>query len=64
MASKMRKSDGFFLIEARDLSAILYALKLRDFIGIAKSMEARLHTARIHTTEDLCRAKKQVLHGV
>jgi DNA polymerase-4 len=27
-------------------------------------MEARLHAAGIHTTVELCRAKKQVLHGV
>lgn len=64
MASKMRKPDGLFLIEAKDLPEILYELKLRDFTGIAKSMEARLHAAGIHTTEELCGAKKQVLHGV
>ena len=64
MASKMRKPDGLFLIEAKDLPEILYELKLRDFTGIAKSMEARLHAAGIHTTENLCQAKKQVLHGV
>jgi DNA polymerase-4 len=64
MASKMRKPDGLFLIESRDLPEILYELKLRDFTGIARSMETRLHAAGIHTTENLCRAKKQVLHGV
>lgn len=43
MASKMRKPDGLFLIEGRDLPVILHELKLRDFTGI-------------HTTQDLCRA--------
>jgi DNA polymerase-4 len=64
MASKMRKPDGLFIIEGRDLPEVLHENKLRDFTGIAKSMEARLHAAGIHTTEELCRAKKQVLHGV
>jgi DNA polymerase-4 len=64
MASKMRKPDGFFIIEGADLPEILYENKLRDFTGIAKSMESRLHAAGIHTTAELCRAKKQVLHGV
>ena len=64
MASKMRKPDGLFIIEGRDLPEVLHENKLRDFTGIAKSMEARLHAAGIHTTEELCRAQKQVLHGV
>ena len=64
MASKMRKPDGLFVIKSRDLPEILFENKLRDFTGIAKSMEARLHAAGIHTTEELCRAEKQVLHGV
>ncbi len=64
MASKMRKPDGLFLIEGKQLPEVLFELKLRDFTGIARSMEARLHAAGIHTTEELCRTKKQVLHGV
>lgn len=64
MASKMRKPDGLFIIEGHDLPEILHENKLRDFTGIARSMEARLHAAGIHTTAELCRAKKQVLHGV
>ena len=64
MASKMRKPDGLFIIEGMDLPEVLHENKLRDFTGIAKSMEARLHAAGIHTTAELCRAKKQVLHGV
>ncbi len=64
MASKMRKPDGLFVIEGAELPEILHENKLRDFTGIARSMEARLHAAGIHTTAELCRAKKQTLHGV
>lgn len=45
MASKMRKPDGLFIIEDADLPQVLHELELRDFTGIARSMEARLHTA-------------------
>lgn len=64
MASKMRKPDGLFVIEHRDLPDILHPLKLRDFTGIARSMEMRLHAAGIHTVAELCAAPKPVLHGV
>ena len=64
MASKMGKPDGLFVIEGRQLPEVLYGLELRDFTGIAGSMEARLHAAGIHTVEALCAAPKQVLHGV
>lgn len=64
MASKMRKPDGLFVIQADDLPGILYENQLRDFTGIATSMEFRLHAAGIHTAEDLCQAEKSVLHGI
>ncbi len=64
MASKMRKPDGLFIIEPRDLPEILHPLALRDLTGIARSMEARLHAAGIHTVESLCAASKPVLHRV
>ena len=64
MASKMRKPDGLFVIEGKQIPEVLFENKLRDFTGIAKSMEARLHAAGIHTAAELCRAKKQTLHGV
>lgn len=64
MASKMGKPDGLFIIEQHQLPEILHGLELRDFTGIAKSMEARLHAAGIHTVEALCAAPKEVLHGV
>ena len=64
MASKMRKPDGLCLIEHGDLPEILHPLKLRDFTGIARSMETRLHASGIHTVGELCAAPKGVLHGV
>jgi len=64
MASKMRKPDGLFIIEAHVLPTVLHELKLRDLTGIARSMETRLHAAGIHTVERLCAASKPVLHGV
>ena len=63
MASKMGKPDGLFIMKGHQLPEILHGLELRDFTGIAKSMEARLHAAGIHTAEALCAAPKQVLHG-
>ena len=64
MASKMRKPDGLFVIEHGSLPGILHELKLRDFTGIAHSMETRLHAGGIHTVAELCAAAKPVLHGV
>lgn len=64
MASKMRKPDGLFIIENADLPQVLHELELRDFTGIARSMEARLHASGIHNVRDLCAANKERLHGV
>lgn len=64
LASKMRKPDGLFVIESADLPDVLHELDLRDFTGIARSMEARLHAYGIHTSRQLCAAPKEVLHAV
>lgn len=64
MASKMRKPNGLLIIEHHDLPQILHELKLRDFTGIARSMETRLHAKGIHTVAELCAAPKSLLHGV
>ncbi len=61
-ASKMRKPDGLFFIEHRDLPEVLYELGLRDFNGIARNMEVRMHAAGIHTVQKLCTAPKELLH--
>jgi len=60
-ASKMRKPDGMFIIEAGDLPDVLHALDLRDLNGIARSMEARMHAAGIHSVRQLCAAPKELL---
>ena len=64
LASKMRKPDGLFVIEHRDLPDVLHELSLRDLHGIARSMETRLHAAGIHTVATLCAAPKSTLHRV
>ncbi len=64
LASKMRKPDALFVIEGHELPDVLHGLELRDFTGIARSMEARLHAAGIHSSRELCAASKERLHGV
>lgn len=64
MASKMRKPDGLFLIQDHELPEVLHELELRDFTGIARSMEARLHASGIHNVRELCAAHKKRLRGV
>ena len=63
-ASKMKKPDGLFIIEEKDLPQVLNPLKLRDLNGIARSMETRLHAAGVHTVAELCAASKPVLRRV
>lgn len=63
IASKMRKPDGLFLIQHKDLPEVLHELKLNDLTGVAKGMEARLHAAGVHTVKNLCAASRHVLHG-
>jgi DNA polymerase-4 len=63
-ASKMKKPDGLFIIEDKDLPQVLHGLKLRDLNGIAHSMETRLHAAGVHTVAELCAASKPVLRRV
>jgi DNA polymerase-4 len=62
-ASDMHKPDGLTVIEPGDLPHILHALELRDFCGIGPSMEARLRTAGIHATEQLCAATRAQLRA-
>jgi DNA polymerase-4 len=63
IASKMRKPDGLCILESRELPDALHGLALRDFTGIGRSMETRLHAAGIHTAASLCAASKPVLRG-
>jgi DNA polymerase IV len=64
LASKMRKPDGLFIIEGKDLPEILFENQLRDFNGVGSRMEMRLHASGIHTTADLCYADKPALRSV
>ncbi len=63
LASKMRKPDGLFVIEERDLPGVLHELELRDLTGVARSMETRLHAVDIHSVVSLCAAPKHQLHA-
>lgn len=62
MASKMRKPDGLFIIEARQLPEVLYELGLRDIHGVGRAMELRLHAHGIHDVRSLCHASRKQLH--
>jgi DNA polymerase IV len=63
VASKMRKPDGFFIIQHADLPEVLHSLTLRDIHGVGRNMEARLHAAGIDTVQELCAAPRAVLHA-
>jgi DNA polymerase IV len=63
IATEMQKPDGLVVLEAKDLPKKLFTLKLTDFTGINKRMQARLNAAGIFTSEDLCTAGKQKLHS-
>lgn len=60
----MRKPDGLFLIDARQLLGILHSLELRDLPGVVKNMEVRLRAAGIHTVELLCAAPSHAIHAL
>ena len=62
MASKMRKPNGLFIIEADHLPEVLYELDLRDIHGVGRAMELRLHAHDIHDVRSLCLASRKQLH--
>lgn len=63
-ASDMQKPDGLVVIEKSALPQCLFHLELRDFCGIGRRMETRLHTAGIHTVEALCAAPRGHLRRI
>jgi len=63
-ASNMKKPDGLVVIEQKDLPHCLYPLELRDFHGVGRNMEARLHSHGIRTVEEFCAASKDLLRQV
>ena len=64
MASKMRKPNGYMVLEPEDLPYALYPLKLSDFTGIGRSMELRLHAHGVHDTESLCNLSREQMRSI
>ncbi|QIF04925.1 DNA polymerase [Roseimicrobium sp. ORNL1] len=64
LASDMGKPNGFLLIQKADLPHCLHRLKLRDFCGIGRNMERRLHDHGITTVAQLTSASRETLHAV
>jgi DNA polymerase-4 len=60
-ASDMQKPNGLVVIESEDLPRCLFRLELRDFCGIGRNMETRLHEQGIRTVEALCALGKNEL---
>lgn len=53
VAAEMQKPNGLSVLDEEDLPHKLYRLKLTDFPGIARNMEARFHRVGVHTTEQM-----------
>lgn len=61
VATELQKPDGLVVITAGDLPQRLYGLKLTDFPGINRRMQARLNAQGILTTEGMCAASRYEL---
>lgn len=61
VATELQKPDGLVVITAGDLPHRLYGLRLTDFPGISRRMQARLNAHGILTTEALCAATRHDL---
>lgn len=64
MASKMKKPNGFMILESKDLPHALHALKLSDMTGIGRSMELRLHARGVHDVEQLCKLSRREMASI
>lgn len=53
VATDMQKPNVFTILQESDLPEKLLPLPLKDFPGIGRNMEARLHKAGIYTTQQL-----------
>jgi DNA polymerase-4 len=60
----MQKPDGLTVLELKDLPHALFPLQLRDFPGIGRNMERRLHEHGILTSEALCAQTDKELRDV
>lgn len=61
VATELQKPDGLVIIQAADLPGRLQGLKLTDFPGINRKMQARLNACGILTTEAMCAADRYEL---
>jgi DNA polymerase-4 len=63
VASDMQKPDGLVIVQADELPHRLHALKLTDYTGLNRKMEARLNAKGIFTSEQLTSASRHELHA-
>jgi len=61
LGTEMQKPDGLVILQRDDLPGRLLSLKLTDFTGINRKMQARLNAAGIFTPGDLFAATTQEL---
>lgn len=61
IGTELQKPDGLVVLQASDLPHTLHALKLTDFPGINRKMQARLNAHGVFTSEQLCAADKDSL---
>ena len=68
VASDLQKPRGLSVINSEDLPNKLYGLKLTDWPGIGKRMEARFHAAGVYTSEEMYQlnipAMKRIFGGI
>lgn len=61
IGTELQKPDGLVTLTAQDLPERLYSLKLTDFTGINRRMQARLNAAGIFSAKDLCNTPRRQL---
>ncbi|MGB0414871.1 MAG: DNA polymerase Y family protein, partial [Coraliomargarita sp.] len=64
LASKLEKPNGLTTLDFDELPEKLYRFELDDITGIGRSMQRRLHTARILDMPTLCAASRRKLHKI
>lgn len=61
VATELHKPNGLVVLEAADLPGRLLELKLTDFPGINRRMQARLNAQGIFTAEEMCAASRYAI---
>ena len=64
VAAELQKPNGLVVLDADDLPHKLFRMKLTDFPGISRRMEARLHAAGVRTTEQMYRLSVAQMRAV